>query len=79
MHSMRIEGHLAEAAKLRKPPAIMSDRELVELFMSGLSMQMVQTVFQYLLDDLSGNLKKNLVTVRLRLNAGPKIAMIFII
>lgn len=39
---------LAEAAKLRKPPAVMSNRELVELFMGGLSMNMGQAILQYL-------------------------------
>jgi len=45
---------LAEAAKLRKPPAVMSNRELVELFMGGLSMTMGQAVLQY----LGGTIKK---------------------
>jgi hypothetical protein len=39
---------LAEAAKLQKPPAVMSNRELVELFISGLSEQMANTLLQYL-------------------------------
>ena len=39
---------LSEANKLRKPPAVMSNRELVELFMGGLSMPMGQAILQYL-------------------------------
>jgi hypothetical protein len=38
----------AEANKLTKPPAVMSNRELVELFMSGLSQNLAQAVLQYL-------------------------------
>lgn len=38
----------AEANKLKKPPAVMSNRELVELFMSGLSQSLAQAVLQYL-------------------------------
>jgi hypothetical protein len=37
-----------EAHKLCKPPAVMSNRELVELFMSGLSQNLAQAVLQYL-------------------------------
>ena len=39
---------LAEANKLKKPPAVMSNRELVELFMGGLSLNLGQAVLQYL-------------------------------
>lgn len=39
---------LAEAKKLQKSPAVMSNRELVELFMGGLSMSMGQAILQYL-------------------------------
>jgi hypothetical protein len=39
---------LAEAVKLKKPPAVMSNRELVELFISGLSVPLAQTLLQYL-------------------------------
>ena len=39
---------LAEAGKLMKPPAVMSNRELVELFMGGLSLTMGQAVLQFL-------------------------------
>src|SRR5277367_5148594 len=39
---------LAEASKLRKPPVVMSNRELVELFMGGLSMSMGQAILQHL-------------------------------
>jgi hypothetical protein len=39
---------LAEANKLKKPPAVMSNRELVELFMGGLSLALGQAVLQYL-------------------------------
>ena len=39
---------LAEANKLMKPPAVMSNRELVELFMGGLSLTMGQAVLQFL-------------------------------
>jgi hypothetical protein len=39
---------LAEASKLRKAPAVMSNRELVELFMGGLSLTLGQAVLQYL-------------------------------
>jgi hypothetical protein len=39
---------LAEANKLCKEPRVMSNRELVELFMAGLSTAMGQTILQYL-------------------------------
>jgi hypothetical protein len=39
---------LAEASKLSKPPVVMSNQELVELFMRGLSMSMGRAVLQYL-------------------------------
>ena len=39
---------LAEANKLKKPPVVMSNRELVELFMGGLSLTMGQAILQYL-------------------------------
>ena len=39
---------LAEASKLKKPPAVMSNRELVELFMGGLALPFGQAVLQYL-------------------------------
>ena len=39
---------LSEANKLKKPPAVMSNRELVELFMGGLSLTLGQAVLQYL-------------------------------
>ena len=39
---------LAKANKLKKPPAVMSNRELVELFMGGLTMTIGQVVLQYL-------------------------------
>ena len=39
---------LAEASKLKKPPMVMSNRELVELFMGGLSMSMGQAILQHL-------------------------------
>lgn len=39
---------LAEANKLMKPPQVMSNRELVELFMGGLSLSLGQAVLQYL-------------------------------
>jgi hypothetical protein len=39
---------LAEANKLRKAPQVMSNRELVELFMSGFSTPMGQAILQYL-------------------------------
>lgn len=39
---------LAEASKLKKPPTVMSNRELVELFMGGLSWGLGQAVLQYL-------------------------------
>src|SRR6202789_3606774 len=39
---------LAEANKLKKPPVVMSNRELVELFMGGLSLAMGQAILQYL-------------------------------
>ena len=39
---------LSEANKLRRPPAVMSNRELVELFMGGLSLTLGQAVLQYL-------------------------------
>ena len=45
---------LAEAKKLAKPPAAISNRELVELFFGTLSESMVQAVLQYL-----GNNSKN--------------------
>ena len=45
---------LAEANKLMKPPAVMSNRELVELFMGGLSLTMGQAVLQF----LGGSAKK---------------------
>ena len=41
---------LAEANKLMKPPAAMSNRELVELFMGGLSLTMGQADLQFLGD-----------------------------
>ena len=47
---------LAEANKLMKPPAVMSNRELVELFMGGLSLTMGQAVLQF----LGGSAKKRL-------------------
>ena len=45
---------LAEANKLMKPPVVMSNRELVELFMGGLSLTMGQAVLQF----LGGSAKK---------------------
>ena len=39
---------LAEANKLKQPPAVMSNRELVELFVGGLSLNFGQAVLQYL-------------------------------
>jgi hypothetical protein len=39
---------LAEAKKLTRNPAVMSNRELVELFISGLSVPMANTLLQYL-------------------------------
>ena len=39
---------LAEANKLIKPPAVMSNWELLELFMGGLSLVMGQVVLQFL-------------------------------
>ena len=39
---------LAEANKFIKPPAVMSNRELVESFMGGLSLTMGQAVLQFL-------------------------------
>jgi hypothetical protein len=39
---------LAEASKLLKKPAVMSNRELVELFMGGLAQSFVHAVLQYL-------------------------------
>ena len=47
---------LAEANKLMKPPAVMSNRELVELFIGGLSLTMGQAVLQF----LGGSAKKRL-------------------
>ena len=38
---------LVEANKLMKPPAVMSNRELVELFMGGLSLTIGQAVLQF--------------------------------
>ena len=48
---------LAEANRLMKPPAVMSNRELVELFMGGLSLTMGQAVLQL----LGGSAKKKVV------------------
>src|SRR5271156_5485947 len=48
------QAFLAEAKKLAKPPAAISNRELVELFFGTLSESMVQAVLQYL-----GNNSKN--------------------
>ena len=45
---------LAEANKLMKPPVVMSNRELVELFMGGLSLTMGQAALQF----LGGSAKK---------------------
>ena len=45
---------MAEANKLMKLPAVMSNRELVELFMGSLSLQMGQLVLQF----LGGAMKK---------------------
>src|SRR5271156_67942 len=39
---------LAEANKLKKPPTVISNRELVELFMGGLALTFGQAVLQYL-------------------------------
>ena len=38
---------LAEANKLMKPPAVMSNRELVELFVGGLSLTMDKQFFSF--------------------------------
>ena len=48
---------LAEANKLMKPPAVMSNRELVELFMGRLSLTMGQVVLQF----LGGSAKKKVI------------------
>ena len=48
---------LAEANKLMKPPAVMSNRELVELFMGGLSLTMEQAVLQF----FGGSAKKKVI------------------
>ena len=48
------QAFLAEANKLMKPPVVMSNRELVELFMGGLSSTMGQAVLQF----LGGSAKK---------------------
>ena len=42
------QAFLAEANKLKQPPAVMSNRELVELFVGGLSLNFGQAVLQYL-------------------------------
>lgn len=39
---------LAEANKLKRPPEVMSNRELVELFMGGLSVNMGHAILQHL-------------------------------
>ena len=51
------QAFLAEANKLMKPPAVMSNRELVELFMGSLSLTMGQAVLQF----LGGSAKKKVV------------------
>ena len=48
---------LSEANKLVKPPAVMSNRELMELFMSSLSLTMGQAVLQF----LGGSAKKKVI------------------
>ena len=49
---------LAEANKLMKPPVVMSNRELVELFMGSLSLTMGQAVLQFLGDQQRKRLQK---------------------
>ena len=48
---------LAEANKLMKQPAVMSNQELVELFMGSLSLTMRQSVLQF----LGGSTKKKIL------------------